>query len=239
MNQSLVFSPRGVLATLLLLSIAAGCRTHLRLQNGVPEVELEDALQELQDLRGGELRGKASVADAEREALLTDRIERLAFEHPDHPPTLVARAALAYERRDAVTAQRHLDQALRLDPTSVPATLLRVRIAAEQGNLPLARRKLDEQLALRPDEPALHEARAGLHYLDEDHELALEELALAERLGARDPWRLDYHRGLIFEAMSEPAEAQRYYRSCTEANPEFLPAARRERWLRERFELAP
>ena len=223
--------PRRYLPFVLLCVV--GCRAPLSLEKRPARTELREALTDLESARGGDLRSPDTSAE-NLEAAILQRIDRLAFENPDHPPTLVAKAALAYESRDFITAQKHLDQALRADPTSVPATLLRVRIAAEQGNLPFARRKLDEQLALHPDHAGLHQARAGILYLTEDYEEAMEELDLAERLGATEVWRLNYHRGLIAEATEETELALEHYQRCLEENPDFEPALRRERWLNGR-----
>jgi tetratricopeptide (TPR) repeat protein len=147
-------------------------------------------------------------------------------------PSLVAFAALALERNDRVLAQKALDQALSVDPAHVPATLLRIRIATEEGSLSFARRTIERLLHIVPDDPDLHEARAGVLHLQGEHEQALAELDLVDRLKESGPiWRTSYHRGLILEAGGRLDEARELYRRSLEENPGFEPASRRWRWL--------
>ena len=200
-----------------------------------PDARLADLLVELRDLRGGFSRSELGVGydEAEQEGRIIADVRALALDHPRHVPTLVANASLAFEAADPVGAQKYLDQALRVEPRHIDATLLRVRIAAEAGNLPYARRRLEELLDLTPDEASLHEALAGVLYLDGEYERATRELELAARLRETTvPGGVtDYHRGLVAEAAGDLDAARAHYRRSLELDPDFEPAARRWRWL--------
>lgn len=233
--RSLLMRCSTVRVALLSLFAAASCATPSPLAVTSPDEELASLLRELENARDGELaRGgePRSTARAATEGAVAAELRRLALAHPYHVPTLVALAATAYERRDLVQAQTMLDQALSHEPTHLQAVLLRARIAAELGNLPYARRKLKELLEISPDEPELHEAYAGVLYLAGDFEDAKVELDLAEHLEAEALWRIEYHRGLIAEAEGREEDALESYRRCLDENPDFEPAARRDRWLR-------
>lgn len=237
------FGP-GLLCLLLMVAVAAGCVSPSPSRQTSPEVELGALLGELQDLRGGDFGAaddphestSAGRDRAAREGALQEALRALAFTHPSHVPTLVANAALAYERGDAIRAQKYLDQALFHDSAHVPATLLRVRIASEGGNLPFARRKLGELIEIAPDSAEAHEAYAGVLYLAGDHGQAIAELDLVDRLRGDDATlgRTSYHRGLIAEAQGLFDEAKAHYERCRELSPGFAPAARRWNWLTHR-----
>jgi tetratricopeptide (TPR) repeat protein len=225
-----------------------------------PDEELAAILNHLREMRGGEfstdLNGTQAVrppvvvpaADststssrdrdhsAAVEGELLARLRELGFTYPGHVPTLVANAALAYERHDSILAQKYLDQALNHDPANLSAILLRVRIASEDGNLPFARRVLRERIELFPDSPNLHEAYSGVLYLMGEYEEALAELDLVDSLQdeSMGTWRTDYHRGLIAEASGRFEEARNYFRRSREQRPDFERASRREKWLDSR-----
>ncbi len=206
---------------------------------GSPDQELKELLESLQWVRGGSFEKETSAsapdrqADDERQILAEIRRQSLVF--PRHIPTLVANASLSYEQKDFVGAQRYLDQALSLDSSNVGALLLRVRIAAESGNLPYAKRKLEEQLLLQPGNPDLREAYAGILFLHGEHDAALTQLEMTERL--REPeqgaWTTTYHRGLIAETQGDLESAGEYYRLSSEENPDFDPAHQRSTWLQK------
>jgi len=213
---------------ILCLSLQASCLSPEPGRVGSPDEELAAVLEELRFERGGDF----SEGRSPGEGNLVADLERLALVHPRHVPVLVANAAVAYEENDPVGAQKYLDQALALDPTSVPATLLRVRIAAEGGNLPYAQRKLREQLELAPDDPRLREALAGVLFLLGQYEEALVELDVAEHfLEEGERGGTDYHRGLIAEAMGRFEEARAYYLKSQGGEASADRATRRLRWL--------
>ncbi len=170
---------------------------------------------------------RASVAEERRE------LRRLALRYPRHAPTLTAAAALAVEDGDRIQAQYLLDQASNADPEFLPAALLRVRLAAEEGSLRLAKRRLEELLTVRPDEPRLHDALAGVLYLETSYEEARGEVILAQRLDgdAAVPGHYEYHLGLISEALDDQDAALGHYRASLESDPERADAAARIRWL--------
>ena len=216
--------------------LCPACLTPAPSHVGSPDTELETILVNLKDVRGGSFQrdeGHVRSGEAAVEAQLTRELRALTLMFPRHVPGLVASASLAYERRDSVTAQKYLDQALVLEPEHLEATLLRVRIAAEAGNLPYARRKIGEQLSFAPDNADLREAHSGVLYLLGEYDLAKEELDVADRLRPDDAevWRTNYHRGLIAEALGDLEQAQEFYRLSYEQNPTFEPAGRRFRWL--------
>ncbi len=223
---------------LFLLLGAWGCVSPAPSRVTSPDVELEALLESLRDARGGTYAdtGDNSRSSAEREGALQEGLRRLALTHPTHVPTLVANAALAYERRQPIQAQKYLDQALHHDPNHVPATLLRVRIASESGNLPYARRKLSDLIQVVPDSAEVREAYSGVLYLDGDYDGAARELDMVDRLRGDGSmvWRTDYHRGLIAEAQGNYIRAGEFYRRSQELAPGFAPAARRARWLLHR-----
>ena len=160
-------------------------------------------------------------------------LQRLAFVCPAHAPTLMVNAVLAYEDRRLTTAQQYLDDLFQVQPAHPEAAILRARVALEEGNLPFARRFLADQIRLRPDHAALREVYAGVLYLAADLQAARVNLRVAENLGA-PAWRLAYHRGLIEEAASNVADAERSYEAALAARPGWEPPARRLKGLRAR-----
>ncbi len=218
---------------LLALLLGSACLTPDPEYSPPPDAELESLLDRLAAERGEEFAGEGAAG-------LAAEIERLPFRQPDHAASLVAAAALAYDRGDAVAAQRRLDRALALDPLDDSAVLLRARLAAEAGNLPLARRMLEQHVELRPDSARGHEALAGVAYLDGELALATRELELAERLGdPGDRWRRAYAQGLLAEARGDAGEAARLYAECADLRPDYEPAGRRLRFATEALGLEP
>ena len=173
-------------------------------------------------------RGEDEADDDERPPQLTlavvrAGIRRVSLEYPEHVDSLVANGALALSSGDSAAAEQWLDDALALDPGRTDAAVLRARIAAEAGNLPGAVRILRRTLIVRPDAPEVHEAFAGVLFLQGDLEGAREELDIATRLGGSTA-RIAYHRGLLAEREGQAPDAARWYRRAVDADPEFMAA---------------
>lgn len=154
---------------------------------------------------------------------LQTRFERLALEFPEHEGTLYANAVVAHDAGQPEKAQQYLDRLFRREPVHPEGAILRARLAVADGNLPFARRLLERQTVLAPDHAGLHEALAGVLYLQGDLLSAREALVTASRLGA-PAWRVAYHLGLLAEGLGEPDEAVRHYRSCLERKSDHEPA---------------
>ena len=210
-----------------------------------PDAELASLLGDLRSVRDGNFKvstqrgsdaAEKSRHAAKVEGEIAGELRELGFLYPGHVPSLVANAALAYERSDSVGAQKYLDQALSCDPANIPAILLRVRIASEGGNLPYARRKLREQLEILPEVAELRQAYSGVLFLMGEYGEAGAELDMVDRLKGvtNGTWQTNYHRGLIAEAEGELDLAHAFFRRSIEQEPSFLPAARRARWLDSR-----
>ena len=196
-----------------------------------PDAQLASLLQPLEDLRAkGCVAGNVQRGGSECERLRRE-IERLAVVCPQHVPTLMANAIIAYDEQRPAQSQQFLDEIL-AQPRSYPdAAALRARIAVEEGNLPFAIRLLEERIRLAPDHSGLRETYAAALYLDGKLAEARNELAIAGTLGA-PRWRIAYHLGLVEEASGRRAEADRYYSEAVEANPAFEPAKSRLKALR-------
>lgn len=227
--------PRALPLLLCATLLAPSCLSPEPGVNPPPDTELRATLRALKDVRGGEFEvTEAASNSGTSEDELVRELQSLAFRYPRHVPTLVANAAVSYERGDPVNAQKYLDQALDVDPGHVHASLLRVRIAAEEGSLQYASRWLRSQLELAPDNTAVREAYAGVLYLQSEYKDAEQELDNVERLLGpehEDAWRLAYHRGLIAEARGDLGRAEELYGRCSELNPEFERGMRRWRWM--------
>ena len=214
--------------------MASGCATTsplVRQECYNPDAQLASLLQPLEDLRAkGCVAGNAQRGDSECERLRRE-IERLAAVCPQHVPTLMANAIIAYDEQRPAQSQQLLDQIL-AQPRSYPdAAVLRARIGIEEGNLPFALRLLEERIRLAPDHSGLRETYAAALYLTGRLTEARSELATAGALGA-PRWRIAYHLGLVEEASGRRDEAVRYYSEAAEANPVFEPAKPRLKALR-------
>ena len=196
-----------------------------------PDAQLAGLLQPLEALRAkGCVAGDAAGGGSECVRLARE-IERLAVVCPQHVPTLMATAVIAYDEQRPADAQQILDQIL-AQPRSYPdAAVLRAQIAIEEGNVPFALRLLEERIRLAPDHPGLRETHAAALYLDGKLAEARGELALAGALGA-PRWRIAYHLGLVEEAAGRRDEASRYYAEALEGNPGWAPAESRLKALR-------
>lgn len=217
---------RGRLTVALLGALLAlsACRhvPHNRHDSGDPDVRLAAALEQLDEARSqGEnnnvLRSDQRVivdSDASRY-----RIRQLALEFPNHGPTLLVNAELAFEAGDMASAQGYLDRLLTLEPDNVFGGIYRARIALNEGNIPLARDVMERQLEMNPDSPHLHEVMASVHFFSGDLTAADKSLVTAGRLGSAE-WRVAYHRGLIAEKRGDVEGARRLLRRSSELNPD-------------------
>ncbi len=159
-----------------------------------------------------------------------DAIRRLAVTCSTHTPTLLANALLSYDDRELQRAQEYLDTLFSLRTVQPDAAALRARIALDEGDVPFALRFTDEQIALSPDHGGLREVRAAVLFAANRLTDASSELAIAARLGA-PAWRVAYDRGLIAEALHQPADAMQQYQAALTARPGWPPAAARLRGL--------
>ena len=197
-----------------------------------PDAQLASFIQPLEDLRAKDCVLLGDVQRGGLECLRLGReIQRLAVVCPQHVPTLMANAVIAYDEQRTAQSQQLLDQIL-AQPRSYPdAAILRAQVAIEEGNVPFALRLLEERIRLAPDHSGLHETYAAALYLDGKLPAAKGELTMAGALGA-PRWRIAYHLGLVEEASGRRDEAVRYYSEAVEANPVFEPAKSRLKALR-------
>jgi tetratricopeptide (TPR) repeat protein len=158
-------------------------------------------------------------------------VERLAHECPNDEQTLLSSAMLSYDAKQFVQAQMALDRLFALHVADPEAAVLRARIALDQGNLPFAVRFLSEQIQASPDHAGLREVYASALYLSRRNVEALENLTIAERLGAPN-WRIAYHRGVIAETQGNPAEAAKYYEAALQLRPGWRTAEARLQGIR-------
>jgi predicted Zn-dependent protease len=157
---------------------------------------------------------------------VTTDIQHLVLEFPQHAPTMMANAVIAYDAHDLPRAENYVDQALSLEPINPEAAILKSRISIEAGNLPSAKRLLEEQVHLTPDHAALRESYSAVLFLEGDLSAANAQLDAAERLGAPD-WRVAFNRGLIAEKAGDGRKALQQYEVAAAANPGFKPAQSR------------
>jgi len=150
-------------------------------------------------------------------------VERMLIEFPNHAPTLFAAATLAYQSGEKEAAAGFLDELLTRHARHPEAGILRSRIAIAEGNLPGARRAIERQILLTPDHAGLREAHSATYFLEGELLQSLEELEVAERLGA-PAWRVAYNRGLIAEAAGNPRGAIEQYEISLAERPDY-PAA--------------
>ena len=132
--------------------------------------------------------------------------ERLHVEYPRNPEVLYFNALLSHAAGRGDQAQFFLDQ-MSIGPSHPPeAFVLRSQLALEEGNTTLARNVLERGMLLHPNYAGLYEGLAAVGYVEGRYDDAEQQLTLASRLGAPN-WRVDYHRGLIFEAQGHLANA--------------------------------
>ena len=228
---------RGTLGVALAASVlAAACGattktapTTLRRQECTnPDAQLRAVLEPLEAQRAA---GCAPSKTAASCISLELELERLAVVCPNHAPTLVANAVVAYDQHQAARAQQLLDEALSGPAGNPVAAELRARIAIEDGNLTFAHRLLDDQIKLAPDHAGLREVLGGALYLSGHLPEARRELTAAQALGA-PKWRVAYHLGLVEEASGRFDDAKRRYAEALDGRPGYGPAESRLRALR-------
>jgi len=191
-----------------------------------PDSRLAKLMSKYQDCRAGR------VPDGQDGQVLFDcdrvptEIAHLLLEFPNHAPTLMANAVIAYDAHDPAQAEHYLDRVLAVEPIHPEAAILKSRISIEAGNLPSAKQLLEEQVHLTPDHAGLREAYSAALFLSGDLTAASHELDAAERLGA-PPWRIAFNRGLIAEKAGDGRKAQQEYEMAVAANPDFKPAQSR------------
>lgn len=202
------------LAALVLSCLLGGCAsTWVDEPQDDPVGELETVMEAWRTARS-----EGRSGEPERVAL-----ERLLAKYPRDVDLLYSAAVLAHAAGDRERARGHLDIARKLEPRFAEATALRARLALEAGNLRSAERMVSAQLELNPDHPDLYETRAAVFYLSGRHDEAQQDLALAEKFGAPS-WRVDYHRGLVAEALGQGPRAADFYRRLLKSHDH--PAAR-------------
>lgn len=213
-----------LIATATLVLSTSSCTTYSfghRDRNCNPDERLESLVAAYDACKGGSAEDDGRlIVDCDRE---WNAIERLSIEFPEHAPSLMANAVIAYDERSPQKSQRYLDALLAIESSYPEAAILRSRVAMDEGNLQLARRVLDMQVAYTPNHAGVREALSSVLYMSRDLEGAGTQLALAEKLGA-PAWRVAFNRGLIAEAAGRPADAQRLYRAAVDGNPDFTPA---------------
>lgn len=223
-------------ATIAATFMAGGCATTsplVRQQCYNADAQLASVLQPFEALRAkGCVDGAGGRGAAECDRLRRE-IDRLSLICPDHVPTLMANAVIAYDEHQPAVSQQFLDQILAQPRSHPDAAALRARIAIEEGNLPFARRLLEQHIRLTPDHAGLHETYAAILYLEQRLPEATMELTRAGALGA-PRWRIAYHLGLVEEALGRIDEARRYYTESLAANPGWAPARSRLNGLRDR-----
>jgi tetratricopeptide (TPR) repeat protein len=191
-----------------------------------PDSRLAKLMSHYQDCRSGH------IPDGQDGQVLFDcdrvptEIAHLLLEFPNHVPTLMANAVIAYDAHDPAQAEHYLDRALAAEPIHPEAAILKSRIAIEMGNLPNAKRLLEEQVHLTPDHAGLRESYSAVLYLTGDLRDASAQLDAAERLGA-PAWRVAFNRGLIAEKAGDAKKAQQAFEASVAANPDFKPAQSR------------
>lgn len=189
-----------------------------------PDERLHDLLSQYDKCKNKDgKKGSHVLIDCDR---IKNQIERLSLEFPKHVPTAMANAALSYEERDRVKAERFADIALDLQPIHPEAAILKSRISIEVGNLPAARRLLENQVQATPNHAGLRESLSAVLYMSGDLKGASEALDVAEGLGA-PAWRIAFNRGLIAEKSGHRDEADKQYSAAVTGNPDFRAAQSR------------
>jgi len=189
-----------------------------------PDVRLAALLEKVDRCKEGKSDDNDHIlVDCDRARL---DVKYLALEFPNHVPTLMANAALAYDAREPEKSQRYLDALFAIQPGHAEAGILRSRLSIEEGNLTAARELLQTQISYAPDHAGLHEALSAVLYMQHEYEGAFREINGAEKLGA-PAWRVAFNRGLIAEASGKFDAAIGYYEAAQQANPEFKAARSR------------
>jgi tetratricopeptide (TPR) repeat protein len=193
----------------------------------LPDLRLAEAWDLLEEARatpgGCDRRG---ARDMDHCRALRNEIERIAFVCPNHIPSLMTTAVLAYEAKDFAKAGERLDSILQMVKVHPEAAVLRARIALEEGNLAFTLNFLKQRIELSPDHAQLREVYAATLFLSGRIEEARTQLSVAEKLGA-PRWRVAYHLGLFEERKGEAQKARRLYQESSDLKPGWnLPVAR-------------
>lgn len=161
---------------------------------------------------------------------LARALESLTLEFPRAPDILVTTAFVQYQLGRTLDSQFTLDQALSLAQPMPEAGVLRSRIALNDGNFTLARDIVARQLRLVPDYAPLYESEAAGYFLQGRYEKALASLHQAEMLGTPS-WRIEFHRGLVHQAMGHPLVACSHYSKVLNEYPKHRATKARLRLL--------
>ena len=183
-----------------------------------PDLQLAEAWDLLIKARSAP--GGCSLNDQGQNAcqVMKDEIERIAFVCPNHLPSVMTTAVMAYEEGARVKALQRLNTIFELVNVHPDAATLRARIALEEGNVPFALTFLKQHLKLSPEHAPLREAYAAALFLSGDLDEAEAQLKIAEKLGA-PRWRIAYHLGLFQERRGREQQARRLYVEAAELRP--------------------
>lgn len=142
---------------------------------------------------------------------LASQLNALNVRYPNNKRIMMATALVEFELGNMSNSQQLLDNILYKRDAYPEAAVLRSRIAIEEGNLNLARSIVERQLSINPDSAHLYEVQASYYYLEGKYTEALQSIKIAERFMKSD-WRINYHRGIIYEAQKQ------WYKACQEYN---------------------
>lgn len=172
-----------------------------------------NADQRLEKVKTDYVKAKAAGEDIQ---VIQSHLERLALLSPNHVPTLMTAAVIAYQSEDAPRTQRYLDWVLGIDPRNVEAAVLRIRLLVEQGNLSRAKSFTEEFLQIAPEQPQVWESYAAVLYMQEDYAGARQALENGMALTDGEDC-VQYHLGLIAEAQEQWTAAREHYMQAAES----------------------
>jgi tetratricopeptide (TPR) repeat protein len=192
----------------------------------LPDLQLAEAWDLLEEARSTAGGCDRDARGMNRCRALRGEIERIAFVCPNHIPSLMTTAVLAYEDKDFARAGERLDSILNMVKVHPDAAVLRARISLEEGNLPFTLTFLKQRIELSPDHAQLREVYGATLFLSGRMDEAKAQLAVAEQLGA-PRWRVAYHLGLFEERQGQAQNARRLYQESSDLKPGWeLPVAR-------------
>ena len=156
------------------LLLCAACTTSPYEQNlyetacTAPDLQLAEAWELLDEARS-KTGGCGLNAQGQNECqLLQEEIKRIAFVCPNHIPSLMTTAVMAYEGGESVKALQRLNAIFERVKVHPQAATLRARIALDEGNVPFALTFLKQHLELSPDHAPLREMYAAALFLSDD-----------------------------------------------------------------------
>jgi Flp pilus assembly protein TadD len=224
-----LWSAYGLIVGLLVCSACADApylRNQYETACTLPDLQLAEAWDLLEEARSTSGGCDRDARGMDRCRALRGEIERIAFVCPNHIPSLMTTAVLAYEDKDFAKAGERLTSILDMVKVHPDAAVLRARIALEEGNLPFALTFLKQRMELSPDHAQLREVYAATLFLSGRLEEARTQLAVAEQLGA-PRWRVAYHLGLFEERKGELQKARLLYQESADLKPDWnLPISR-------------